>query len=157
MSLPNTYDRKECDQMIPGIMIEIYQSRINADDVLFSAPSACQMLGLSRNWLSVALKRPSTVRQLEARGFTGSRIVSVAVANSSTAFTKPCRGLTRSDFNALTDHAASVGKLPAIALKRTFMMMGLLSIAGLNGKYQEQFRVVFAQNLKELEAKNASK
>ena len=154
--LPSTYDRKLNSDLMPGLKIEVYQSRGNAEDVLFSAQSACEILGLSRNWLNTSMKRTTTMAKLETLGFgLEKRLVPVAIDSSPSALTRKCLALDRSDFTALARYAAAIGREEAVIIRNTFMLLGLLSVTGLTGDFSAQFKVAYAQCQREIEAKNA--
>jgi hypothetical protein len=141
-SMTPTYRREDRQDYIPGMTVTLYVNQLDADDVMFSAQSACELLGLHKNWLTQAFARPKTVEKLKHFGFSGERrLLNVTVPNSATGMTKPSTGLDRQDFNAVLDYADALGKKEAGAIKVGFMSLGLVSAAGLGDNPQDKRKI----------------
>ena len=153
---PAKYRRLKDNSIIPGLEVEVYVSESDSSDVYFAPRSACELLGLNRNWLNTSYDRPSTMDRLSRFGFKAEkRMVNVMLENSATRLSKPCIALDRQDFDALMEYAASVGKREAIALRNAFMLLGLVGAAGLAdnpAKTREAFLNIYNQCKVELEA-----
>jgi hypothetical protein len=155
-TLPPKYKKVFDDGLIPGIGVEMFVNTKDGSDVFLSPGFCCELVGMGRNWLSTSYLRPSVMQRLSGFGFNPEkRFISVLVPNSRTGMTRPSIALDRVDMDALIDYACELGKPKAIAIRNTFMLTALTSIAGFaqsDEEYRRNFQHIYAKCLSELEA-----
>lgn len=154
------YLKSTSTDVIPGCSLEVYADSRNLDDYYLSPRSALRFLGFSPNWLNTAYSRPRTLRLLEAYGFSvEKKKINVRVQNTA-GLTVPSVAISKADMIAIMEYGCYAGKIESLALRDTFLALGLLSVAGLASTTEEtrqSFGALFKQRISELEASNVSK
>jgi hypothetical protein len=153
---PPRYKKVLDGLLIPGLEIELFVNEQNPDDIYLSPGFCCELVGLSRKWLGGAYARMGTMQKLAAFGMSPEkRFVDVLVPNSPTRMTRACLVIDRAGLDALIDYACELGKPKAIAIRNTFMVTALTSIAGFaqsDEEYRRNFQHIYTKCLSELEA-----
>lgn len=116
------------DDILLDLAVAVYESRDRPGDVYYATREACLMVGYSANWLNAALSRESTSKELQRLGMElPLPIITVKVGRIK----RQTKVLSRSDFKAMVEYANEAGNRDAIALYRTFQIIGLHKLAGI--------------------------
>ena len=130
MELPKrepVFEKKTRGDLIPGLEVAVYESP-STEDVYYATREACLLIGFSANWLSTTMQRQSTVDELL---LLGVEIPLRTITVKTGRIKRPVKVLTRSDFMGLIEYAKNAGNKDAIALYRTFQILGLNKAAGI--------------------------
>lgn len=119
--------------IIPDLEIAVYQSP-DSSDYYYATREVCALVGFCKNWLTMSLRRQSTIDQLRRLGF---EVPLPQITVKMGRIKKPVQVLTRTDFMALVEYAKNAGNKDAIALYRTLQILGLHKIAGIQSKAED--------------------
>jgi len=115
------------DDILPGLIVAVYESK-DCTDVYYATREACLIVGYSANWLSTALSRESTSKELQRLGMElPLPIITVKVGRLK----RQMKALSRSDFKVMVEYANEAGNKDAIALYGMFQIIGLHKLAGI--------------------------
>jgi hypothetical protein len=127
------FRKKTRTDILPGFEVAVYESP-DSSDYYYATREVCALIGFCANWLSVALRRESTVNELRRLGVEiPLRRITVKMGKIK----KPVQVLTRSDFMGLIEYAKDAGNRDAINLYRTFQIIGLNKFAGIPSDAEE--------------------
>jgi hypothetical protein len=150
---PPRYRKTSSNRFFSGLVVEIFVNEKDDDDIYLSPGSCCELVGLSRWWLNGAYSRTGTMQKLVSHGMSPEKqFIDVLVPNSATKMTRPCLAIDRAGFDALLEYACELGKPKAIALRGTFMITGLLGVAGMtetSESYETHFKLAYEELLAE--------